>query len=130
MKVLALSGSLRAASINTALLRASARLAPAGMQIEVYADTSALPLFNIDYESSLPPPVARLRAALRDTLKTMSAFIVEHASASMALTATSLTEDGMLASPVVASAIAAALRALHDAVNGRPENSGPSFPVR
>lgn len=64
MNVLALSGSLRAASINTALLRAAARLAPAGMQIVLYRDVGALPLFNMDLDADLPAPVVALRRAV------------------------------------------------------------------
>ena len=64
MKVLALSGSLRAASINTALLRAAVRLAPQGMQVKVFAGVGDLPLFNIDLEASVPRSVATLRAAV------------------------------------------------------------------
>jgi len=45
MKILAISGSLRAASINTALLCAVARLAPAGISVELYRDLGNLPLF-------------------------------------------------------------------------------------
>lgn len=46
--VLALSGSLRAASSNTALLRAAARLAPAHLRVEVYDNLKALPPFSPD----------------------------------------------------------------------------------
>jgi NAD(P)H-dependent FMN reductase len=54
MKVLALSGSLRAASINTALLRASVRLAPPHIKVSIFSGMGALPLFNPDLEL-LPP---------------------------------------------------------------------------
>ena len=64
MKILALSGSLRAASINTALLRAVARLAPADISVELFCDLGDLPLFNPDIEATDPPVVARLRAQL------------------------------------------------------------------
>jgi chromate reductase, NAD(P)H dehydrogenase (quinone) len=43
MKMLALSGSLRAASLNTALLRAAARIAPPAIEIEVYRGLGELP---------------------------------------------------------------------------------------
>ena len=62
MKILAISGSLRAASINSALLRAVARLAPADMSITLYLGLGDLPLFNPDIEASDPVPVAHLRA--------------------------------------------------------------------
>jgi len=64
MNILAISGSLRAASINTALLRATARLAPPGMRIEQASGLSDLPLFNPDIEASDPAPVAALRARI------------------------------------------------------------------
>lgn len=64
MKLLALSGSLRAASINTAFCRAAARLAPPGARLDLYQGLGGLPLFNPDHESSPPPSVAALRAAV------------------------------------------------------------------
>jgi chromate reductase, NAD(P)H dehydrogenase (quinone) len=64
MQVLALSGSLRAASINTALLHAAVQLAPAGMTVQVFGGIADLPLFNIDLEQAVPAPVAALRAAV------------------------------------------------------------------
>ncbi|MDE2616126.1 MAG: hypothetical protein KGL73_03770 [Burkholderiales bacterium] len=63
MKVIALSGSLCAASIHTALLRAAAKLAPQGMQIEVFGGISDLPLFKSIWRPRCPamgPPCARL----------------------------------------------------------------------
>ncbi len=50
MKILALSGSLRANSINSALLRAAARLAPVELTVTVYYGLGDLPLFNPDIE--------------------------------------------------------------------------------
>jgi chromate reductase len=47
MKVLGISGSLRAASTNTALLRTAAQVAPDGVTIELL-DWSAVPLYNAD----------------------------------------------------------------------------------
>lgn len=64
MKILAISGSLRAASNNTALLRAIARLAPAGISVELFHDLGNLPLFNPDIEATDPPVVASFRAQL------------------------------------------------------------------
>lgn len=64
MKVLALSGSLRAVSNNTALLRAVARLAPADITVELFHDLGQLPLFNPDLEASDPAAVALLRAQI------------------------------------------------------------------
>ena len=63
MKLLALSGSLRAASTNTATLEALSVLAPPGVEIPLYRDLGALPLFNPDDDEIAPPPaVAALRA--------------------------------------------------------------------
>jgi NAD(P)H-dependent FMN reductase len=61
MKILAISGSLRAASLNSALLRAVARLAPADISVVLYRGLGDLPLFNPDIEASDPSPVANLR---------------------------------------------------------------------
>ncbi len=63
MKILAISGSLRASN-NTALLCAVARLAPADIGVELYRDLVNLPLFNPDIEATDPPVVACLRARL------------------------------------------------------------------
>ncbi len=63
MKVLAVSGSLREASSNTSLLRALAKLAPAGTTVRFPPPLDALPFFNSDVEQAgLPPPVAAWRA--------------------------------------------------------------------
>lgn len=62
MKILAISGSLRAASHNTALLRAAAELAPDGVELELYEGLESLPPYNEDRDTDEPPPeVARLR---------------------------------------------------------------------
>ena len=67
MKILAISGSLRAASHNTALLRAAAELAPEGVEFELYEDLEPLPPYNEDRDTDDPPAeVARLRQAIED----------------------------------------------------------------
>ncbi|MHB1244965.1 MAG: NADPH-dependent FMN reductase [Sulfuriferula sp.] len=63
-RILAISGSLRRASLNTALLRAAACLAPVGMRIELFDELGTLPLFNPDIEATDPPTVANFRARL------------------------------------------------------------------
>ena len=63
-RILAISGSLRAASINSALLRAAARLVPPGMSIELYRELGELPLFNPDIEATEPTAVVRLRSKI------------------------------------------------------------------
>ncbi len=66
--LLTISGSLRSASSNTAVLEAIALLAPSGVTVERYCELDALPAFNADLEgvdlegSALPAAVARLRA--------------------------------------------------------------------
>lgn len=63
MRILAISGSLRAASSNTAVVRAAAALAPAGMDVVIYRGLGALPHFNPDLDVEPPPAaVAELRA--------------------------------------------------------------------
>jgi len=68
MKILALSGSLRAASSNSGLLRAAAALAPRDMVFTFYDQQLAgLPYFSpdLDGEGATPPEkVAELRALL------------------------------------------------------------------
>jgi NAD(P)H-dependent FMN reductase len=171
MKILAISGSLRAASINTTLLRAAIRLAPAHMEITLLSGLGELPLFNPDLELALPATVARLHAevaaadalllaspeyahgvtgtiknmldwlvsfeafvnkpvallnasprahhadaALRETLKTMSAVLVEAASIGIPLLGAKLTETDMVESASVSSAVKDSLAALHSAI--------------
>ncbi|HVX82644.1 MAG TPA: NADPH-dependent FMN reductase [Devosiaceae bacterium] len=63
MRLLTISGSLRTASSNTALLEAVARLAPPGVEIVSYLGLGELPHFNPDLEAAGPPPsVLALRA--------------------------------------------------------------------
>ena len=56
MKILGISGSLRARSSNTALLRALAQLAPEGVEITLSTPLDRLPHFNPDLEEPNPPP--------------------------------------------------------------------------
>ncbi len=55
MRILAISGSLRAASSNTAALQAAAILAPAGAEIVLYTGLGNLPHFNPDLDTDAPP---------------------------------------------------------------------------
>ncbi|HEY8707260.1 MAG TPA: NADPH-dependent FMN reductase [Burkholderiaceae bacterium] len=184
MKILAISGSLRAASINSALLRAAARLAPPEMDVTLLPGIGDLPLFNPDLELQFPPQVVALRcavaaadalliaspeyahgvtgaiknaldwlvsfesfvdkpvavlnasprahhadSALRETLKTMSAVIVEAASLGIPLLGASLTEDAMVESPAVSSAIKTSLAALYGAVLLQWSEQGPTLSI-
>jgi chromate reductase, NAD(P)H dehydrogenase (quinone) len=51
MKILAISGSLRPKSSNTALLRAAVALAPKAMQLTIYDGIDKLPHFNPDIDT-------------------------------------------------------------------------------
>ena len=65
MKITAISGSLRRASFNTALLRTCIELAPADMDISL-ADISAVPLYNGDDQSTgFPAAVTGLGDQIR-----------------------------------------------------------------
>jgi chromate reductase, NAD(P)H dehydrogenase (quinone) len=182
MKVLGLSGSLRAASLNAALLRTAARLAPGGMQVSVRG-LGELPLFNPDLEAQVPAAVAALRAAvdaadalliaspeyargvsgtiknaldwlvshegfvgkpvallnasprahhaqaaLRETLRTMSAVIIEEASVAIPLLGAGLDEAAMRHAPAVVVPLTRALAALA-AVHAGAAAQGPAFPL-
>jgi chromate reductase, NAD(P)H dehydrogenase (quinone) len=56
LTVIGISGSLRAGSHNSALLREAARLAPAGMQIDIYEGLRDIPPYNEDWDGADPPP--------------------------------------------------------------------------
>ncbi len=65
MKIIALSGALRRASYNTALLRAAIELAPAGVDIELRT-LHGIPLYDGDVEAQgMPEAVTTLREAIR-----------------------------------------------------------------
>jgi len=171
VKILAISGSLRKASLNSALLRVTARIAPPDIQVLLCPGLGDLPLFNPDSEFPSPASVARLReqilasdalliaspeyahgvtgalknaldwmvgnetfvnkpiallntsprathaqAALRETLITMSARMVEAASLTVPLLGSRLGEEAMADHPAVAPPLITALRALQAAV--------------
>jgi chromate reductase len=63
--VLAISGSLRRASHNTALLRAAQRNGPPGLSIDLYTGLADLPPYNQDHDGDhAPQTVVDLRAAI------------------------------------------------------------------
>jgi NAD(P)H-dependent FMN reductase len=67
MRIVALSGSLREGSMNGAVLRAAAAVAPPGLEVVLYEGTGGLPHFNPDLDGEgavAPPAVAALRGLL------------------------------------------------------------------
>jgi chromate reductase, NAD(P)H dehydrogenase (quinone) len=54
-KILAISGSLRTGSSNTAVLQAIAALAPTELQVVLYSGLAELPYFNPDLDTETPP---------------------------------------------------------------------------
>ncbi|MER8748196.1 NAD(P)H-dependent oxidoreductase [Mesorhizobium sp. M1050] len=71
--MLAISGSLRAASTNSALVSALARNAPTGCRITVYDGLGRLPIFNPDDEGERTPLEA---SALIDAVTQADGVIV------------------------------------------------------
>ncbi len=63
VRVLGISGSLRKASYNTALLRAAVELLPPGMALEIF-DLALLPIFNQDTEKPFSEAVVAFRTGL------------------------------------------------------------------
>jgi chromate reductase len=64
MRVLAISGSLRAGSFNSLLLRAAAAALPAGAQMELWDELALVPPFDEDREHDAVLAVARFRRSL------------------------------------------------------------------
>jgi len=64
-RIIGISGSLRKGSFNTALLRAAAQLAPAGVTLEV-ATLHGIPLYDGDVEAAtgIPDAVIALKSAI------------------------------------------------------------------
>ena len=57
MRILAISGSAREASTNTALLRGIESLAPEGVEFSVFHELNVLPIFSPDFEGEKTPTV-------------------------------------------------------------------------
>lgn len=67
MNILAISGSLRAASTNTSLLRAIANVAPSEITVNLYDGLDDLPHFSPERDTGLAPAaVQSLRTQLRE----------------------------------------------------------------
>jgi chromate reductase len=176
VRVLTVSGSLRAVSSNGAVLDALAALAPADLAVVRYAGLADLPAFNPDLDgdgAALPPAVADWRArvaaadalvvcspeyahgvpgalknaldwlvsgpevpglpvavinattrahlahaSLVETLRTMSADVVEEASIALALAADQRTAPVILADPDASRRLTDVLEAMRRAVAG------------
>ena len=72
LKVLGISGSLRAGSYNTAALRAARELAPEGMSIEI-GSIAEIPMYNADVQAEgFPAPVS----ALADMMRAADAVLI------------------------------------------------------
>ncbi|WP_216897629.1 NAD(P)H-dependent oxidoreductase [Nocardia alni] len=65
-RILALVGSLRAASINRRLAEAAVQTAPEGVEVTIYEGLGDVPFYNedIDVEGSVPAAAAALREAV------------------------------------------------------------------
>jgi chromate reductase len=67
LRLLAISGSLRARSSNSSLLRLAIDVAPNGVEIVMYDGLASLPHFNPDDDVDTPPaPVLELRRQVGD----------------------------------------------------------------
>ena len=184
VKILAISGSIRADSTNRRLLRAAAAVAPEGVQVTLFEGLAALPHFNpdLDVEGAIAPeavaswreavgaadallistpeyahgvpgtlknaldwlvsspevigkPIAVLNASarshhadasLKETLRTMSARIIDEASIVIALDGRRLTTEQMLEDPSIAEAWRAALAGVGN--DERPPAAGATGP--
>ena len=62
MRILAISGSLRAASSNTALLQSVANAMRAQAEMYLFESLGTLPAFNPEFDESAPDSVASFRA--------------------------------------------------------------------
>ncbi|WOF75737.1 NAD(P)H-dependent oxidoreductase [Parvibaculaceae bacterium PLY_AMNH_Bact1] len=170
MHILGLSGSLRAASLNTRLLRATKLLTPKHMTFEVFHGLGSLPIFNPDLENQTPEAVRLFQAtlskadavliaspeyahgvtgviknaldwvvasaefsgkptavlntasrshhaweALKETLNTMDANLIEQACLTVSLTGIEMNEDAMSRDPGIKTSMACCLKTLHKA---------------
>jgi chromate reductase, NAD(P)H dehydrogenase (quinone) len=176
VRILAISGSLRRLSSNTALILAAADLAPQGVEVRVYEHLAELPLFDPDLDGDQPPaavaefrlelnacaavlisspeyahgvpgalknaldwivgsgefvgkPVALVnasprathaQASLAETLRVMSADLIDEASIAVPLGGRNLDASGIVADNSLSDAIRTALAALARAASTRP----------
>jgi chromate reductase len=77
VRILAISGSLRAGSSNGVLLEAAARLAPPEVELVLYDGVGSLPHFNPDLDRSLDDPALPLEVrALRRLVGECEALLI------------------------------------------------------
>lgn len=175
MRVLAISGSVRATSINTAFLRAVAQSMPSDIQVTVHQGLGLLPIFNPDLDATPPAQAAQWRTlvaqadalliaspeyahgitgamknaldwlvshepfvnkpvavvntsdrahhadeALRETLATMNAHLIEAASFTVPLLGSRIQLDELPRTELVIDAVARILSGLRRAMHSRP----------
>lgn len=186
VRVLAISGSLRAVSSNGAVLDAAAALAPPDVVVARFEGLAGIPAFNpdLDVEGAEPPPAVAAwkaavaaadalvlcspeyahgvpgalknaldwlvsgpqipgkpvaivnattrahiaHAALIETLRTMSAEVVEAASIALPLGPGQRDRDGILADDAIRTRLQASMDALLAAARGRRGLHGPGQP--
>jgi chromate reductase, NAD(P)H dehydrogenase (quinone) len=75
VRILAISGSLRRDSYNTALLRTAVELAPAGVELELYDALGSLPPYNADADADAEPAPAPVQD-LRDRIAAADAVLI------------------------------------------------------
>jgi chromate reductase len=73
IRVLAISGSLRRSSSNTALVGAAARLAPEVVDLSIYGELAELPPFNPDLDNDCTPDTV---TRFRDQLQACEALLI------------------------------------------------------
>jgi len=76
MRILAISGSLRAASSNTAALQALGLLAPHGVEVRFYRGLGGLPHFNPDLDGELAPATPAAVLELRREVGQCDAIVI------------------------------------------------------
>jgi NAD(P)H-dependent FMN reductase len=137
IQILLVSGSLRAASTNSALLRTAAAVAPPGVSATVYEGMDGLPHFNPDDDAEgieVPAAVAALRAQL-EAADAVLFSPPEYAGAlpgsfKNLLEWTVGGDDGLVHDPALREQIATALSALADHARRRREDLCDACPRR
>ena len=67
MRILGISGSLRAGSLNSQLLRLAAEELPEGIELELYDELASIPPFDQDLVDLVPDEVERLKQAVAES---------------------------------------------------------------